>query len=146
MDPVEKLTDLAHSFVFEKGDYEGVKVQFLKFTENYSKLNIEEADRLRDSFDAKIRLGWFGVSTRLFLHSIIDANATQKDELCMILFAFYSFDNLDFGYDSLLDLARVSNALNANNAIAKKNWPIFKKLTSRKIAIDNLESNVFGKP
>ena len=143
MDPIEKLTDLTRNFAFEKGDYEGVKIQFLKFAENYSQLNIDEADRLRDSIDAKIRMGWFGVSTSLFLHSVIDANSIQKDELCLILFAFYSFDNLDFGYDSLLDLARVSNILNENNATAKKNWLIFKKLTRRKIDIDKLENNIF---
>ena len=95
MDPIEKITDLTRNFAFEKGDYEGVKIQFLKFAENYSQLNIDEADRLRDSIDAKIRMGWFGVSTSLFLHSVIDANSIQKDELCMILFA-WSINILDY--------------------------------------------------
>ena len=140
MELVEKLAGMARNFVIEKGDYEGVKVQFLKFSEIYSQLNKHEADRLRDLFDPKIRHGWFKVTTSLFSNCFINVDSLQKDDLCGILFAFYSFDNLDFGYDSLLDLDSVANMFSENSTIVNKNWNVFKKLTSRKVARDNMQS------
>jgi len=137
---VEKLARMARNFVIKKGDYEGVKLQFLKFSKNYSQLNVHEADKLRELFDPKIRNGWFKVTTSIFSHSFIDADDLQKDDLCGILFAFYSFDNLDFGYDSLRDLDSVINVFCENSTIVNKNWNVFKKLTSRKIAKDNMQN------
>ncbi len=143
MTDINTVYDIVNSIKFEYKDYLGAELQLLEFADNYAKLSPEEAEELRSVFDSKQRLGLFATSTSLFRKCFTEADAAQKDRLCKIFFALYSFDNLDFGYDSLLHVMSVADQIKAHRDLAKKHWNQFKVLTSRSNAIGNLENKLF---
>jgi hypothetical protein len=143
MDNFDKAYDLAMKFCFQKGKYLDAERQLLSFAECYEKLNAEEANLLRSEFKAQDRLGWLRISTTTFLRLYPAADILQKENLCRIFFAFYSFDNLDFGYDSINDVISVSNEMKKDIDLSKKIWSIFREITSSEIATLNLEKKIF---
>ena len=143
MSTVSKLQDIVNNFDFKKGDYAGAKEQLSKFAEVYALLDAEDAELLRGKFCAKDRLGWLRIASALFNKSFADANLLQKEELCRIFFALYSFENLDFGFDGVMDVISVSDQMKDYADIAKRSWNQFSKLTSSDIAINNIENKIF---
>lgn len=60
-------------------------------------------------------------------------------------FAMYSFDNLGYGYDSVLDIIDISTLLRDDDErLAKEAWLPFKDLTTNKTAQKNLKNKLFG--
>ncbi len=143
MTDINKTQDIVAGFVFKKGDYLGAEEQLLIFADSYAKLTVEEADILRSKFKAKDRLGWLRIASTLFCKLFYDADILHKDKLCKIFFALYSFENLDFGFDSVIDVISVSEKLKSYTELARKNWDLFSKLTSNDMARNNLENNIF---
>ena len=141
---IDDVGTIAESFEFKKGDYLGAEEQLSKFAENYLELSAAEADQLRCGFDAKERLGLLGAATSVFQKSFLSAEILRKDKLCMILFACYSFDNMEFGCDSLRHIMPVLGDLEDYQELAHKNWLPFRRLTSNEIARKNLENRLFS--
>ena len=57
----------------------------------------------------------------------------------------YSFDNLGFGYDSVLDIIDISTLLRDDDErLAKEAWLPFKDLKTNKTAQKNLKNKLFG--
>lgn len=144
MNDVDNIQDIVASFTFKRGDYLSAEEQLLRFADSYAKLSVEEADILRSKFKAKDRLGWLRVASTLFCKFFSGADALRKDKLCKIFFALYSFENLDFGFDGLMDVISISEELKSHKELARKNWDFFSKLTSNEMAINNLENKVFN--
>jgi hypothetical protein len=144
MDEYSNLLDIVDKFRFHKGDYVGAEKQLSVFTENYSKLSANKAELLRKRFDAKDRLGWLRIASTLFTKSFSDADPFRKEKLCKIFFALYSFENLEFGFDGVMDIDAVSDQLKDSSEIAIKCWAQFEALTSNDIARKNLENRIFS--
>ena len=52
MTEINKTQDIVTNFVFKKGDYLGAEEQLSRFADSYAKLSVEEADILRNQFQA----------------------------------------------------------------------------------------------
>jgi hypothetical protein len=143
MDKIVEIFDVIDKFHFTKGGYAEAEDHLLKFADCYAELNAEEAEFLRSQFDEKDRLGWFRVASSLFRHSFPKAGTEQKNKLCKIFFALYSFDNLEFGYDSIMDVISISSLIKPHIGMAKKNWGVYRRLTSNSLARNNLEAKIF---
>jgi hypothetical protein len=143
MTKVNNIQDIVANFVFKKGDYLGAEEQLSRFAESYAKLSADEAESLRNKFQAKDRLGWLRIASTLFCKLFSDADTLHKDKLCKIFFALYSFENLDFGFDGVNDVISVSDKLKGHPELARKNWDLFSKLTSNGVARNNLENKIF---
>lgn len=144
MEKIADLRDIVLSFDFKKGDYRSAEQQLARFAELYAKLNLNDAELLRSEFDAKTRLGWLRIASSLIEKSFADADSTKKEDLCRIFFAMYSFQNLDFGYDGVLDVIALAEKFKGNQEISKKAWAPFRENMSREIAIKNLENKLFS--
>ena len=107
MTEINKTQDIVTNFVFKKGDYLGAEDQLSRFADSYAKLSVEEADILRSQFQAKDRLGWLRIASTLLCKFFPEANTLQKNRLCKIFFALYSFENLEFGFDGVKDLISI---------------------------------------
>lgn len=143
MTGINNTHDIVANFSFKKGDYFGAEEQLSKFADSYARLTAEESEILRSKFPAKDRLGWLRVASTLFCKFFSDADASHKDRLCKIFFALYSFENLDFGFDGLMDVISISEQVKNHADIARKNWNSFSDLTSNEMAKKNLENKVF---
>ena len=143
MNQIDKVRDIVENFEFTKGDYQGAEEQLYDFAECYAQLSIDEADELRCSFDARQRHSWLRVASTLFTKEFDEADMLRKDRLCKIFFALYSFDNLEFGYDSVMDIISISDQMKGHVEMAQKNWVIFSKITTRDTARNNLENKLF---
>ena len=146
MTEVNKTHNIIADFAFEKGDYLGAEEQLSRFSDSYARLSADEAESLRNKFQAKDRLGWLRIASTLFCKFFSDADHLHKDKLCKIFFALYSFENLDFGFDAVNDVISVSEKLKSHTELARKNWDLFRVLTSNNMARNNLENNVFNCP
>lgn len=144
MAEINTTRDIVNKFDFRKDDYFGAEEQLARFADSYSKLNAEEADCLRSDFQAKDRLKWLRIASTLFCKFFSDAGISRKNRLCKIFFALYSFDNLEFGFDSVMDVISVSDQMKNHADLAKKNWESFSKLTSNDAARNNLENKIYG--
>lgn len=144
MSNIAKLRDIALSFDFKKGDYIGAETQLSRFAELYSNLNLDEADILRTEFDAKVRLGWLRIASTLIDKSFANADTLEKENLCKTFFAMYSFENLDSGYDGVMDLIAVSEKLRDFQEISMKAWEPYKNNICRVNARRNLEDKIFS--
>lgn len=144
MSGVSKLQGIVNGFDFKKGDYLGAEEQLSKFAEGYALLSAEDAELLRGKFCAKDRLGWLRIASTLFTKGFNDANSLQKEKLCRIFFALYSFENLEFGFDGVMDVISVSDQMKRHAGMAKRNWDQFSKLTSSDAARNNLENKIFA--
>ena len=140
---ISTLQGIVDDFQFSKGNYAGAERQLSAFAECYSHLSPSQAQSLREMYSAKERLGWFKVGVSLVNKLFDDAPAQQKQDLLKIFFAFYSFENLDFGYDALMDVIDVSSKIKERNIGAENLWYIYRKLTKSQVAIRNLESKCF---
>lgn len=121
MKHIDQTIEIIKNFTFKKHDYIGAKEQLSQFSDSYAKLNLQEANDLRSIFKAKDRFGWLCVASTVFLELFPDANTLLKEELTKIFFAFYSFDNLDFGYDSVLYVIEVKKCvIEQHQTFAKK--------------------------
>ena len=89
-------------------------------------------------------MGWLRIASTVFSKFFDQVEVSEKDKLVKIFFALYSFENLDFGYDAVLDLITVSNKMENYLYLAKKNWNIYSDITSNTIARENVESTLFG--
>ena len=143
MTEIDRARDIVTNFSFKKGDYLGAEKQLCSFADSYARLSVEEAGILRSKFIAKDRLGWFQIASTLFCKRFPEANTLQKDRLCKIFFSLYSFDNLDFGYDSVREVISISEMVKNHKEITQKNWKFFCGLTSN-TARDNLENKIFS--
>ncbi len=143
MSDLSKLRNIVHGFSFNKGDYVGAEDQLSMFAESYSQLSAEEAELLRREFVSKDRLGWLRVASTLFVNCFEDASRIEKERLCRIFFALYSFENLEFGYDGVMDVISVSDQMKGHAGMARKNWEQFSDLTSSEAAKKNLENKIF---
>jgi len=144
VDNYSNLLDIVNAFRFQKGDYDGAEKQLLLFTENYSTLSANKAELLRNQFDAKDRLGWLRLASTLFTKDFSKADPLRKEKLCRMFFALYSFENLEFGFDGVMDIDAVSDQIKAVPEIATKCWAQFKALTSNDVAKENLETRLFS--
>ena len=144
MTNISKLQDIINSFSFKKGDYVGAEDQLSRFAESYAQLSLEEAELLRGEFDSKDRLGWLRIASTLFVKGFADANSMEKEKLCRIFFALYSFENLEFGFDGVMDVISVSDQMKDHAGMAERNWSQFGKLTSNNAAKNNLENKIFA--
>ncbi|MCB1961416.1 MAG: hypothetical protein KDE68_12985 [Rhodocyclaceae bacterium] len=144
MSTISKLQDIVNGFDFKKGDYAGAEAQLLNFTENYAQLGVDEIELLRGKFPAKDRLGWLRVASTVFVKEFAGADSVKQEKLCRIFFALYSFENLDFGFDGVMDVISVSDQMKKNVSIAKKNWEKFRNLTASDVARKNLENKIFS--
>ena len=144
MSKISKLQDIINNFNFKKGDYVGVEDQLSKFTESYALLSAEEAELLRGEFAAKNRLGWLRIASTLFIKRFSGADSMEKEKLCRIFFALYSFENLEFGFDGVMDVISVSDQMKGHTDMAKRNWKYFSELTSNNAAKNNLNNKIFG--
>lgn len=143
MTEINKTQDIVTNFVFKKGDYLGAEEQLSRFADSYAKLSVEEADTLRNQFQAKDRLGWLRIASTLLCKFFPEANTLQKNRLCKIFFALYSFENLDFGFDGVKDVISISEKVKNYTEITQKNWNFFSGLTSNNTARNNLENKIF---
>lgn len=144
MSNISKLQAIINAFKFNKGDYVGAKDQLSRFSDIYAQLSLDEAELLRGEFDSKERLGWLRIASSLFVKRFADADSMEKEKLCRIFFALYSFENLEFGFDGVLDVIAVSDQMKAHAGMARKNWNKFSKLTSNDAAKTNLENKIFA--
>ncbi len=144
MSKIFELQDIVNGFNFKKGDYVGAEDQLSKFAEGYAQLSAEEAELLRGEFFAKDRLGWLRIASTLFIKGFSDADSMEKEKLCRIFFALYSFENLEFGFDGVMDVISVSDQMKDHAGMAKRNWNQFSKLTSNDAAKNNLENKIFA--
>lgn len=143
MSRIDAAYDIVTNFQFKANDYSEAGVQFLRFSEEFVQLNASEADTLRSVFDSKDRFTLFGIAASVFRERIEDSEKRQKSNLCRIFFALYSFDNLEFGYDSLLYLEENSGKFKKIQELAKESWLPFKALTTNELAWKNLENKIF---
>jgi hypothetical protein len=142
---IEDLLLVVEELSFRKYEYSDAESQLSDFANRFVELDPNSADQLRECFDSKVRLGLFRTASSLFRHSFPTALGVQKARLLRIVFAMYSFDNLNFGYDSVLDVIDISKLLqDQERCLAKEAWLPFKKLTTNKIAQGNLENHLFG--
>lgn len=132
MNQVDKVRSIVEGFEFKKGDYLGAEDQLSRFAEDYAQLSVDEADALRCSFDAKERLGWLGVACSLIRHSFSEADISRKAKLTRIFLALYSFDNLELGYDTLLNVRDIKSKFVGHESLIKESWKIYAKLTRAK--------------
>ncbi|ACX95227.1 hypothetical protein [Halothiobacillus neapolitanus] len=109
MSNFSKLQAIVNGFNFKKGDYVGAEDQLSRFAESYAQLSLEDAELLRSKFDSKDRLGWLRIASTLFVKGFADADSMEKEKLCRIFFALYSFENLEFGFDGAMDVISVSD-------------------------------------
>lgn len=119
------------------------KDQLREFSEAYSFLSEEEAITLRSTFDSKDRLAYFRSAASLFRDEFAEAAVDRKIELLRIFFALYSFDNLEFGYDSVQDVMAVSEEMRGYREVALREWEPFAQITSNDTAKKNLENKLF---
>ena len=134
MSDVLELLDIVERFPFAKGDYVGAEEQLSKFAENYALLSAEDAELLRGEFSAKDRLGWLRIASSLFMKVFAEADPMRKEKLCRIFFALYSFENLEFGFDGVMDVISVAGEINDHVDMAKRSWEIFSDLTSNDLS------------
>lgn len=144
MSNFSKLQTIVNGFDFKKGDYVGAKDQLSMFAEIYAQISFDEAELLRGEFDSKDRLGWLRMASTLFIKEFADADPMEKEKLCRIFFAFYSFENLEFGFDGVMDVISVSDQMKGHAGMAKRNWKKFSGLTSNDTAKKNLENKIFA--
>jgi hypothetical protein len=144
MKHIDQTIEIVKNFTFKKHDYIGAKEQLSQFSDSYARLNLEEANYLRSIFKAKDRFGWLCVASTVFLELFPDANTLLKEELTKIFFAVYSFDNLDFGYDSVLYVIEVKKCMIEQRKTLVKNWALYAGITSSITAKDNLEGHLFA--
>ncbi len=143
MTKVSVVENIVDRFSFAKGDYAGAESQLLKFAENYVQLSRSEAETVRCRYDSKMRLGWFRIAASLFEKLFADASHEQQQNLLKIFFALYSFENLGFGYDALMNVIKVSDQIKESDQDVIALWADYKTLTSNILAVDNLENKVF---
>lgn len=142
---IDEAKNIVDNFSFSKGDYIGAKDQLEKFSQIYMQLSVEQTNNLRGSYTAKERLGWLRIATTLFDKYFNDADYADKEKLIRIFFALYSFENLEFGFDGIMDLISVSDQMKNDIDLAKQNWSYFRELTSSVDAKNNLEKKIFAK-
>lgn len=145
MSSVDELRLMVENLSFRKHQFSNAERQLIEFADLYRKLDPSRADQLRSFFDSKDRLGLFRTAASLFRRYFPDAVEAQKTRLFQCLFATYSFDNLGFGYDSVLDIIDISSLLeDQDSLLAKETWLPFKGLTTNQIAASNLENHLLG--
>lgn len=142
MSKLDEAFDIITSFRIKHHDQFDITDQALDFANCYISLSLNEASTLRDCFDAKEKLSKFRLMARNFQDRFEDADLTEKSELLTSLFALYSFDNLEFGYDSVLNLIDISDLVTNFQTLAKKQWKPFNLLTSS-LASANLANKLF---
>ncbi len=137
---VEKIIKEFH---FTKGDYASAERQLLLFSQSYALLTDMQADAIRSSYDAKDRLGWLRIATILLKKFFQVAPKLRRKDLLNIFFSLYSFENLDHGYDAVMDLIEVSEKVKDFEPEARILWDVYKPLTSNAVAVENLEKKLF---
>lgn len=137
---VEKIID---GFHFTKGDYSSAESQLLLFSQSYALLTDMQADAIRSSYSAKDRLGWLRIATVLLKKFFPEAPKIRKQALLKIFFSLYSFENLDHGYDAVMDLIEVSERVKGFEPEARILWAVYKPLTPNSVAVENLEKKFF---
>lgn len=138
MAKLEKLENLIKTWLAQTGCVAVSEENLLEFSKQYSILSPDEAEILRSKFDAKHKLRFFRVASSVFCKNFDEADDTKKRELLEMLYALYSLDNLDFGYDTLLTINDTLSLQNQVRNIAVDAWEKYEKLTSRQIAKRNL--------
>lgn len=137
---VEKIVEEFH---FTKGDYASAERQLLLFSQSYALLTDMQADAIRSSYNAKDRLGWLRIATVLLEKFFQEAPNFRKQDLLKIFFSLYSFENLDHGYDAVMDLIEVSERVKGFEQEARNLWAVYKPLTPNSVAVENLEKKLF---
>ncbi len=99
------------------------------FAKAYVQLSNDEVNLLRASMDSKDKFDHFTQASYLFRHSFPEADINEKEKLLKAFFAFYSLDNMEFGYDTLLILDSVSNLMDGFADIAMTTWLPYVPLT-----------------
>lgn len=114
------------------------------FADCYKKLSADDAKILRSGFDSKYKLGAFQSATALLQIKFGKFGSTSDRTLLEIFFALYSFDNLEFGYDSVISVIDASIILKGHEVLAKAIWLPFSVLTDNETAKRNLENKLFS--
>jgi hypothetical protein len=143
MEKIIELKNLIYGFNFVKGDYEAAACQLLQFSRLYEQSNISDAEKLREEFDPKKRLGWLATASSVLCKRYLSAEAREREGLVKIFFAAYSFDNMGFGYDSVVLLTHCKAELQNDIAKSKKIWCSFEPITTNTIAVKNLRNKIF---
>lgn len=140
MNAVERAVAVANGFAFKRGEYAEATRQLKTFADLYASLDPAQAHAVRQTFDPKQRLGWLVVATGLIRHGFSDAKRDERAELIHIFVAMFSCDNLDFGYDSLLQVDSARKILGDSRDLIKESWNHFAHLTENKLARSNFEN------
>ena len=143
MDGIEAAAAALEGFRPRAGDYAGAEAQLAQAAELYAKLTPEGAAALRARFDPAQRLGWLGIGCRLLARGFEEAEEDRRTRLRRMVFALYSLDSLQFGYDSLLQIDRVTAQLIAAPEAARRDWAPFAALIAEGPARANLENRLF---
>ena len=142
MTKVEELFELMGGLTFEKHGYAEAERQLTAFAGLYVALSPEEVRMLRGKVDGKKRLGLFQIASSIVMRLFHAAEIEQKRRLFNIMFATYSFDNLGFGYDTLIYLNGLVPLIRSDIQLARECWPPFKALSDDSRAINNLETTL----
>lgn len=131
--------NLIKSFRFVSGGHLDAENQLSKFSDCYFDLEANDADLLRKEFDAEFRHGLFRRSINVIENCFEGYGQEDRRRLCRILLATYSFENLEFDYNSLLYLRDVAPYLQEFKFLAASSLPQFRKLTTNRNALSAFE-------
>lgn len=129
---------------FNEGDYIDAEKKMYSFYEKYSNITKEEALEIRNSIDPKYRAKLFRIASSILKKLYEKSNELEKERLIKIFFASFSFDNLNFSYNSIHEINKCTSFLKEDITLSRKIWEGFKPKTSNKTAIETIEKKIFS--
>lgn len=142
MSNLDKAFDAINNIDLRSNDITKILNQLIFFSSLFAELTKSEVDILRSSYDAKFKLDIFSLSSIVFHSFFIESNLNRKKELLIMLYTLYCFDNLDFGYDSVLRLISTADLIKNDVELAKELWLPFENITCE-LARENLKNKFF---
>lgn len=139
MSHLDEAYDIVCSMDYRYSDLVQRTSKLTAFAKAYVQLSNDQVNLLRASLGSKDKLDHFTQASYLFKRSYPEADINEKEQRLQAFFAFYSLDNMEFGYDTLLILDSALELMDGCDDIAMEAWLPYRHLTDAlpKEALEN---------
>ncbi|NVJ92768.1 MAG: hypothetical protein HWE34_13990 [Methylocystaceae bacterium] len=142
MSYIETAYDIVTNDDFWKCSDQDRLIKALAFHDALSRLSKVDADLLRSCVDSKDRLSYFSQVSVWFAINFPEAHKEVQERWLCVLLAFYAFDNMGFGYDTLLHIDAVLPHLRTQSYLTRNAWNCHRHLVDE-LPLRAFESRVF---
>lgn len=142
MDEAARAEALFREFRVARGDYAAAERQLLAFADLWLRLDPAQAAALRGRVDPKARLGRLVAACSVLRHEFAGAEGARQAALARMLFALVSCDDLDFGYDTLLQVDGVLPLFAGHGDMARQAWAAAAPLSANPLTQQNIAARL----